>query len=415
MSEVKQGKTVVVIGGGAAGFFSAITCAGMNPHLKVILLEKTSKVLSKVRISGGGRCNVTHACYEPRELVNYYPRGGRELLGPFHTFSPKETIDWFSSRGVELKVEADGRIFPVANDSSVVVSCLINEAYETGVDVRLNSSVGTLKKRSADQFDIVLHDGNNLIADRVILTPGGFPTLKSFEWFADLGHTIIPPVPSLFTFNMPDNPITELMGVSVENARVKIQGMKISNSGSLLITHWGMSGPCILKLSSLAARDLQQLNYQFKINVSWLPDISEEEMRSKLQNLRLAMARKKMSSSNPFHLPKRLWEHLLFRSVEEKDLEWAHLRKEELNKLVNALVNDEYSVSGKTTFKEEFVTCGGVDLREVDFKNMESKKNPGLFFAGEVLNIDAVTGGFNFQAAWTTAYLAGKYLAESLD
>jgi len=414
MDELKRKKTVVVIGGGAAGFFSAINCAGENPNLNVILLEKSSKVLAKVRVSGGGRCNVTHACFDPSELVKFYPRGSRELLGPFHTFSPKDTISWFSARGVELKTETDGRMFPVANDSAVIVECLLNSASITGVKVKLNSAVISVKKNDTNDFEIELQTGEIIIADKVILAAGGFPTLKAFDWFTDTGHTIIPPAPSLFTFNMPGNPISELMGVSLENAKVKIQGTKLSNSGSLLITHWGMSGPCILKLSSIAARTLQEMNYNFKILVSWLPDVSDEELRLKLQQLRLDMARKKMSSSNPFQLPKRLWEHLLFKSITDKDQDWAHLKKEEVNRLIKALIMDEYEVKGKTTFKEEFVTCGGVDLREIDFKSMESKKSPGLFFAGEVLNIDAVTGGFNFQAAWTTAYIAGKHIAGSL-
>lgn len=406
-------KTVIVIGGGAAGFFSAITCANAHPGLKVIILEKSGKLLSKVRVSGGGRCNVTHACFEPAELIRNYPRGGRELLGAFHRFSTKETVQWFYSQGVELKTEGDGRMFPITDDSSTIVNCLMHAAESAGVNVRLNSSVLSIRKNINHQFELTLQNDQQVMADAVIIAGGGSPTMKGFDWIASLGHSIIPPVPSLFTFNIPGNAITELMGISMESVRVKITGTKLSNEGPLLITHWGMSGPAILKLSSIAARKLEEMKYEFSIHLSWLMDFSEDEMRIALQKFRLELAKKKIIGSNPFHLPKRLWEFLLSKCIENTDQEWAQLSNDSIGKLARILSADEYSVKGKTTFKEEFVTCGGVSLKEIDFKTMQSKIIPGLYFAGEVLDIDAVTGGFNFQAAWTTGFIAGKSSAES--
>ncbi|TAH41481.1 MAG: NAD(P)/FAD-dependent oxidoreductase [Bacteroidetes bacterium] len=408
-------KTVIVIGGGAAGFFAAIACAEANPNLKVIILEKSSKLLAKVRVSGGGRCNVTHACFDPSDLVRNYPRGGRELLGPFHVFSPENTIEWFASRGVKLKIEADGRMFPTTDDSTTIVNCLMNAAQNALVNIRMNSPVHSIHKREDNLFELGLSDEEKMLCDAVIVASGGSPSLKGFDCLKGTGHTIIEPVPSLFTFNMPHNPITQLMGISVDPVQVKIIGTKFINEGPLLITHWGMSGPAILKLSSFAAPKLAELNYNFSILIKWLPQFTEDSMRSKLNELRKELAKKKVSTSNPFLLPKRLWEHLLNVSVTDVEKEWAQLNNEELRKLISVLIADEYNVQGKTTFKEEFVTCGGVSLKEVDFKTMQSKKAQGLFFAGEILDIDAVTGGFNFQSAWTTGFIAGKSLVYYLE
>ena len=411
---MQKEKTVVVIGGGAAGFFSAITCANANPNLNVILLEKSGKLLSKVRVSGGGRCNVTHACFDPVELVKFYPRGSRELLGPFHQFSPKETVEWFLSKGISLKTEEDGRMFPASDQSATIINCLLHESDIAGVRIWLNAGVQTLARKGSNQFELLLQDERKLLADAVIIATGGFPTLKGFDWLSGTGHKIIEPVPSLFTFNLPDNPITQLMGISVESARVKIAGTKFNTEGPLLITHWGMSGPAILKLSSLAARKLAESRYEFSIFINWLKEYNEEEMRLRLQQLRTDIPRKKISTSNPFQLPKRLWEHLVLKVIRDTEQEWAQLTNDSIRKLCSVLIADEYFVRGKTTFKEEFVTCGGISLKEVDFKTMESKLIPGLYFAGEVLDIDAVTGGFNFQAAWTTGYIAGKSCAFSV-
>ncbi len=411
---MKKEGNVIVIGGGAAGFFAAITCALTNPALQVLILEKSGKLLSKVRVSGGGRCNVSHACFDVAELVKYYPRGGRELLGPFHAFSPHDTVSWFSERGVAIKTEADGRMFPVSDQSSSIVECLMNEAEKAGVGIRLNSGVQSIQGVGHDSFELTLQDETKLLANAVIVASGGSASLKSFNWLGELGHTIIPPVPSLFTFNIPKNSITELMGVAVESAQVKIVGTKFITEGPLLITHWGMSGPSILKLSSLAARKLEEFQYNFSIHINWLQQFGEEELRNTLQNYRTTLARKKISASNPFRLPKRLWEYLLSKALPASEKEWAQLSNDELRKIMASLIADEYVVNGKTTFKEEFVTCGGISLKEIDFKTMQSKLQPGLYFAGEVLDIDAVTGGFNFQAAWTTGYLAGSSVAQSL-
>ena len=407
-------KTVVVIGGGAAGFFAAITCAEANPNLNVIILEKSGKLLSKVRVSGGGRCNVTHACFEPAELVKNYPRGSRELLGPFHVFAPKDTIEWFESRAVKLKVEDDRRMFPATDDSSTIVNCLMAAAEKTFVKIKMNSPVHSMRKLANNLFELALSDDQTMRCAALIIASGGSANFKGFDWLKGTGHSIINPVPSLFTFNIPDNPVTQLMGISVDAAQVKINNTKFISEGPLLITHWGMSGPAILKLSSQAARKLAELDYQFTIQVKWLMQFSEEEMRNTFNKLRKDLAKKKLSSSNPFHLPRRLWEFLLNKSLQDAEKEWAQLNNDELRKLSCVLIADEYSVKGKTTFKEEFVTCGGIALKEVDFKTMQSRLTPGLYFAGEVLDIDALTGGFNFQAAWTTGYIAGKSASKNI-
>lgn len=398
---------IAIIGGGAAGFFAAIAAKEAAPEHEVVLIEATSKVLSKVRISGGGRCNVTHACFDARELVQYYPRGGKELRQAFSRFMPGDTISWFEERGVDLKTEEDGRMFPVSDDSTSIVDCLMRSAQEAGVMLRLFTSVRTIHPKN-DKFILSLSNDNELIADRLLIATGGSPKLEGFDWIASLGHTIVPPVPSLFTFNIPKDPITQLMGVSVENAFVQISASNFSAKGPLLITHWGLSGPAVLKLSSLAARWLAEKNYNFEVLVNWLGEAESSDFSAWVGEQRKERTTTKVLTTPPQGISKRLWEFLLHRAKIRADINWSDLRRDESEALQRTVLSDSYSVKGKTTFKEEFVTCGGVSLKEIDFKTMQSKIIPHLFFAGEVLDIDAVTGGFNFQAAWTTGFIAGN-------
>lgn len=397
---------VVVIGGGAAGFFAAIHAAEGRARNRVILLEKTTKPLAKVRVSGGGRCNVTHHMPEAGRLVKHYPRGGRFLKKPFQRFGPKETVDWFTQRGVDLKTEADGRMFPVTDDSSTIVECLTEAAQRSGVELWTGATVATLEVASAG-FLVHLKDGRDLEADRVIVTTGGNPKPGSYQWIADLGHTIVPPVPSLFTLNLPGDPIRTLMGVVAPNARVRIIGADVESTGPLLITHWGMSGPAVLRLSAWGARIVHAVDHQFTIQVNWLAGTNEELVRSEMDNTSSELERKLARNADPLGLPRRLWAFLLEKAGIGEERTWGSLAKRERNRLIDLLTNDRYQVRGKTTFKEEFVTAGGVDLSEVDPATMESRIVPGLYFAGEVLDIDGITGGFNFQAAWTTGFLAG--------
>ena len=398
---------VVVIGGGAAGFFAAIRAAEVAPNATVVLLEKTDKLLAKVRISGGGRCNVTHACLEPSQLIKHYPRGGRFLKKPFQRFGSRETVVWFAERGVQLKVEQDGRMFPTTNDSRTVIECLSHEALRLGVSVRTSAAVRAVHQKDTG-FALELGEGQQLLADRVIVTTGGHPKTEGYAWLAALGHKIVAPVPSLFTFNMPAEPIRDLMGVVASPARVRIAGTDLESTGPLLITHWGMSGPAILKLSAWGARAVHAMGYSFTLQVNWLGGVSENAVRERLIDEADDIARKNAINADPFGLPKRLWAFLLNKSGIEAERPWAELPHRDRNRLIDLLTNDRYTVEGKTTFKEEFVTAGGLDLAEVDPSTMESRIVPGLHFAGEVLDIDGVTGGFNFQAAWTTGFLAGS-------
>jgi predicted Rossmann fold flavoprotein len=408
---------LVVIGGGAAGFFCAINAARFNPQLKVILLEKTSKLLSKVKISGGGRCNVTHACFDISEMSKKYPRGGNFVKKAFHYFFTTDTIDWFKERDVILKEEQDGRMFPASNSSQTIVDCLFDEANKYGVAILLNAEV---KKINAQQsaFNIQLSDNKEIQADFVCIASGGYPKSSMFHWLTELGHTIESPVPSLFTFNLaggqegiPGHPITTFMGVSVGNARVKIAGSKLVQQGALLITHWGFSGPAILKLSAWGARELANMNYDFKILVNWLPDFNEQQLIQKFHLLRFGIATQKLVNKNPFGLPNRLWEYLLMNSGIKQEIRWADLPSKDGNRLIKYLCNDEYAIKGKTTFKEEFVTAGGIKLTEIDHNTMMSKKISNIFFAGEIMDVDGLTGGFNFQHAWTSGFIAGKAIA----
>ena len=394
---------IAVIGGGAAGFFAAISCKHHHPNAEVHILEKTKKTLGKVKVSGGGRCNVTHNCRYPSELIKNYPRGGKKLKKIFSEFGTRETIEWFTQKGVTIKVEEDGRMFPDTDDSQSIIDALWQGVTEQSIKVLFSSSVTEIAI-TPNGFRLTINK-EILQYDKVIITSGGHPKSASYDWLRSLDITIIPPVPSLFTFNIPKTNITKLMGV-VAHAAIRIKGLKYLEHGPLLITHWGMSGPAVLKLSSWAARDLYNLNYKFEIIVNWVSSITQEEIKPALA----IESKKKLKNNNPFNLPARLWTYLIRKAGIDEDKSWNETIKKNKNKLVNTLCQDGYLVSGKTTFKEEFVTCGGVSLDHINMNTMESKLAKGLYFAGEVLDIDAITGGFNFQAAWSTGFVAGKLL-----
>lgn len=400
---------VAVLGGGAAGFFSAISCKQHNPASDVTIYEKSGNLLSKVKVSGGGRCNVTNACFSIAQLSKNYPRGEKQLKKAFSVFSSADTVKWFESRGVKLKEEPDNRMFPVTDDSQTIIDCLMNEVEKAGIKIKMNRSILSIRKTESG-FILNTADEKKIVADKIIIATGGSPKPEGFDWLIKLGHSIEPPVPSLFTFNIPNNPVTELMGVVAENAQVKIQGTKLKQAGPLLITHWGMSGPAVLKLSSWGARILNELNYDFKINICWNAIMNEEALRELIAKEYDDIKRKKISNIKLFSLPSRLWLYLIDKCGIDSEINWADLNREKLNRLINAICNDEYHVKGKTTFREEFVTCGGVRLEEVNFNTMESNICHGIYFTGEVLDIDGITGGFNFQSAWTTGFIAGKLL-----
>ena len=406
-------KTLVVIGGGAAGFFCAINAARLNSNLKVIIIEKNNKLLSKVKVSGGGRCNVTHNCFDIVELSKKYPRGEQFLKKAFHWFNTKDTISWFNERGIELKTEADGRMFPVTNSSQTIIDCLLDEATKYKVEILLSKDVKEIKKQD-DLFEINFQNSDKKITTNfVCVACGGFPKSSQFDWLTSLGHTIENPVPSLFTFNIPNNNITKLMGLSVEQATVKIAGTKLQSQGPLLITHWGLSGPGVLKLSAFAARELANKNYEFEALVNWLPKFNEQSFKEEINVLRQKFSSQKICSKNPFGLPNRLWEYFLTIAEINKNMRWADLPTKQQNQLVRSITAQSFLVKGKTTFKEEFVTCGGIKLNEVDVNTMQSKNVNNLFFAGEILDIDGVTGGFNFQNAWTTGWIAAKAITKN--
>lgn len=399
---------LIIIGGGAAGFFAAITAAEANPKLEVVILEKGKNVLQKVKISGGGRCNVTHACFTPKELVEFYPRGKRELLGPFHQFMTGDTMEWFESRGVALKIENDNRIFPVSNSSQSIIDCLTNSAAKAGVEVKMQQNVLSIEPLG-NQFKISTKQ-DEFIADKLLIAAGSNP--KVWELCEKLGHSIVTPVPSLFTFNINDPRLHELMGVSVPNATVKIVKTKLSTSGPLLITHWGMSGPAVLKLSAFGARILAEKNYQYNVIVNWLSKDLDEVLET-LKQLKATQPRKEVLGKSPFQdMSKRLWDRLALTSGVQEGSNWADVSNKILQKLAVQLTEGVYNANGKSTFKDEFVTAGGVALKELNFKRFESKIHQNLFFAGEVLNIDAVTGGFNFQNAWTGGFIVGNAVVE---
>lgn len=403
---------IVVIGGGAAGFFGAITAAETFPQATVILLEKNRTVLNKVRISGGGRCNVTHACFDNRLFVRHYPRGEKPLRSLLDQFDADATVRWFANRGVVLKTEADGRMFPRSNTSDTIVNCLLTTAHRLGIQVRTGCGVSALRRSTnvADGWQIDLLTGEQLRADRVLIATGGYPQATSYDWLPQQNEPLIPPVPSLFTFNVPDSFLLPLAGVSVPDAQVSIVGTKKEQRGPLLLTHWGFSGPAVLRLSAWAARDLAGLNYQFRLRINWLPALSENQLRLDLQDFRQQHGRKQVVSQNPFGLPGRLWQALAQESGIGETQRWADLPAKPLNRLIEQLIRGLFNVVGKSTFKDEFVTCGGVRFSSLDPQTLESKAQPGLYFAGEVLDVDGITGGFNFQSAWTTGYVAGRHI-----
>lgn len=382
----------------------------MNPQLEVIILEKTNKLLSKVKISGGGRCNTTHACFDIADMSKKYPRGENFVKKTFHQFFTVDTIKWFEERGVKLKAEEDGRMFPVTDSSQTIIDCLLREADKYTITIRMNTEVKEII-RSGEFFEIKTVNGQLITASYVCVASGGYHKPAMFQWLRELGHSVEEPVPSLFTFNMPGHPITKLMGLSVEKVRVRITGTKLEQEGPILITHWGLSGPAVLKLSAWGARQLAVCNWQFSILINWLPDFNEQQLTEKFQTLRFELASQKIINRNPFGLPQRLWEFLLEHSEVNKEKRWADLPAKEQNKLVRNLCACEFAIKGKTTFKEEFVTAGGIKLNEVDANTMMSKKVPNLFFAGEVLDVDGITGGFNFQHAWTSGFIAAKSIA----
>jgi len=400
-------KKVAVIGGGAAGFFAAISAKEHHPAAEVCLFEKTAKTLSKVKVSGGGRCNVTHDCREVTELIKAYPRGGKSLTSIFHAFQPTDTVQWFEERRVPLKTEKDGRMFPISDSSQSIIDCLQTELTKKKISLKLSSAVKQLSKEEG-KWSLHINDNEKESFDRVIVTTGGSPKKTGFDWLAKLGHRIVSPVPSLFTFNMPNEKIIGLMGVVATNAQVKIEGTKIKTQGPLLITHWGMSGPAILKASSFGARELAEKEYQFNIRVNWLEEFNAEQLFCLLNEIIEKHPQKLMIKYNPTTLPNRLWSFLLEKNSIPLERRWNEVGKKKLRHLAEAITNDRFCVAGKTTFKEEFVTCGGIALKEINLKTMESKKAEGLYFAGEVIDVDAITGGYNFQAAWSGGYVAGK-------
>jgi predicted Rossmann fold flavoprotein len=400
-------KKVIIIGGGAAGFFTAINAKEMNPELDITILEKGKEVLQKVKISGGGRCNVTHACFEPKELVQFYPRGEKELLGPFHQFMTGDTFEWFENNGIPLKIEKDNRVFPESNSSQTIVDCFLNKTKRLGISVLKNHGVTTIQKQ--DNSWLVITKEQQFVCDAVVMAAGS--SKKVWELSKALRHSIISPVPSLFTFNIKDNRIKDLLGISVPNATVQLEDTNLEASGPLLITHWGMSGPAILKLSAFGARVLAEKNYEYKVQVNWLSRPTHKIVNV-LLNLKKKHSKKQVIVRSPFEeIPKRLWERFVMATTIKTTFNWADVSHDQIDALANQLTKSVFTAKGKSTFKEEFVTAGGVDLREINFKNFESKLQNNLFFVGEVLNIDAVTGGFNFQNAWTGGWLCAKALA----
>ncbi|MEC4049155.1 NAD(P)/FAD-dependent oxidoreductase [Flavobacterium sp. SUN046] len=400
---------IIIVGGGAAGFFTAINIVEKHPKLKVAILERGKEVLSKVRVSGGGRCNVTHACFVPNDLVKFYPRGEKELRGPFHQFCSGDTIEWFEKHGVALKIEEDGRMFPESDSSQTIIDCFMQATQKLGIDILCNHSVQSLYQ--GEEYWKVETTQEHFSCQKLILTTGSNP--KIWELLNTLGHSIVPAVPSLFTFNIKDKRIKDLMGVSAW-ASVKVKNTKLTATGPLLITHWGMSGPSILRLSAWGARELFDKNYQFALQVNWLNDTTTSEAEDQLKELKLEHSKKTVAKKSPFDFPNRLWEKLVDAAEITAETKWADLSKKQLQSLALQLTAGEYQVNGKSTFKEEFVTAGGIDLKEINFKTMESKVLKNLYFAGEIVNIDAITGGFNFQNAWTGGFIIADHLIENL-
>ena len=412
MSE--SARQVAIIGGGAAGFFAAIHCARNLPEARVVIYEKTQRLLAKVAISGGGRCNVTHSCFDPRELVKHYPRGERELRGPFHTWQPEDTVRFFEACGVTIKTEADGRMFPATDKSQSIIDALNTAAHEAGVHIERRAPLERIEPRAEGGFALHFKDANRpCLANAVVLAVGALRPGSLHDCLVELGHTITELVPSLFTFNIQDKRLDELAGQSVEKAIATIPGEKLEAKGPVLITHWGLSGPAVLKLSAWGARGLHALDYRFPVQINWL-GISEQQCFDQLWQLKQERARQQVASHGALCIPKRLWERLVDAAGIPPQQTWTTLPKADVRKLAQELTASSFTVNGKSTFKDEFVTCGGIALKEVNFKTMESRLVPGLYFAGETLDIDGITGGFNFQNAWTTGYIAGTSIASSI-
>ncbi len=404
---------IIVVGGGAAGFFAAITCAeALQGHGTVIVLERGPQFLQKVKISGGGRCNVTHSCFEPKELVKRFPRGERALIGAFHRFQAADTVKWFESRGVRLKTEADGRMFPTTDQSQTIIECLMKSASAAGVKLIANCGVERAERLAEVGFRLTLANGEKLDCTALLLATGGCRAAAAGSLATSLGHTLEPPVPSLFTFHISDKRLEGLSGLSVERATVSVPGTKLKETGPLLITHWGLSGPAILRLSAWGARELHERNYHHALHVNWLPGETFESVVALGQRQRELTGAKRVVNAPLGGLPARLWERFVAAAGISAPVQWAGLDRARLHALARQLTESEFAVTGKSLNKDEFVTCGGVRLAEVDFKTMESRVCPGLYFAGELLDIDGITGGFNFQAAWTTGWIAGNAMAE---
>lgn len=404
---------LVVIGGGAAGFYGAVQATEMMPGIRVVILEKSNKLLSKVRISGGGRCNVTHNCREPAKLSKHYPRGEKLLKRLFRHYGVPDTIGWFERNGVPLKVEADGRMFPVTDNSETIIACLMQRALAAGTSIKAGEAVTAITK-TAGEFTVSCHSGHSFRSQTVLVATGGNASPRFYDWITATDHTVASPIPSLFTFNDVEKLFADLMGVSVPGAEVRIAGQNFSQTGPVLITHWGLSGPAVIKLSAWAAAHLHAVGYDFTALVSWLGKVKEEEVRAFLEAQRHTRGKQKVIANPRYALPQRLWVRLCELAGVEPQLIWSELPRRNLNRLVEFLIRCPFRIKGKTTFKEEFVTCGGVDLAQVNEVTMESNRMRGLYFAGEVLNMDGETGGFNFQAAWTTAFIAARAITGAL-
>ncbi len=410
---MEKKKVVAIIGGGAAGFFCAVNAAKRNSQLRVIILEKSNKLLAKVRVSGGGRCNVTNACQSIEEMIKNYPRGQQFLRKTFHHFFTSDTVDWFTSRGAHLKTEPDGRVFPVTNSSATIIECLISEAVKFNVEILTNRRVLNILPVGS-QFELQIEGHPSLLCHYVCVACGGFPKAEMFDWLTRLGHQIEDPAPSLFTFNLDQHAITDLQGVVVNDVQIKIAGSQLRERGPVLITHWGFSGPCILRLSAWGATELKRRGYEFEININWLPAESNHEILAKIQLTREESGFRSVESKNPFGLPQRLWSFLVAFSDLSIKTKWAELKAKEQRRLIANIGGSLFKVKGKTTFKEEFVTAGGLRLSQVDHNTMQSKLIKGLYFAGEILDVDGLTGGFNFQHAWTSGFLAAKAIANNV-
>jgi predicted Rossmann fold flavoprotein len=402
---------IVIVGGGAAGFFAALACAEALSGVEILILEKTSQFLSKVKISGGGRCNVTHADFDAREFSKRFPRGERALISAFGKFQASDTVAWFENHGVKLKIESDGRMFPTTDSSQTIVGCLLGATQRAGIKLKTDCAVENIAKKSGDKFELKLSGGEILSCDKLLLAIGGCRTPAFGQLAVSLGHSLEMPVPSLFTFHIEIPWLRELAGVSVETVEASVPETRLRERGALLLTHWGLSGPAILRLSAWGARVLHGKNYQFVLQINWLPYLNEEKLAAIFQTYRKSQPAKFIINTPLAKLPARLWEQLVIASGVVRDTRWAALSHAAQHKLIRQLLRSEFPVTGKSLNKDEFVTCGGVRLNEVNFKTMESKICPGLFFAGEVLDIDGITGGFNFQAAWTTGWIAGRALA----